>query len=235
MKNNNTKVNKSLNEVLNLINNRDKRDFEIDKVNREKLIAKGFVLAEAKRKVEIDTGKIVGIENVVNRIKKDLIEDDKIIALEGLCGVGKSTTSKALKKELGAKVFSFGEVFRYLAYCHFVKSENDYGAITKNLHYKIEHNDLKLYLNEINITDSLEKHLTRPEFVVRVPEVAEKTQHVVVSFFQKEIKKLRSMSEERIILEGRAFTLDFLPCDVRFELVADSTIRAKRRLDQDED
>jgi len=235
MKKQKQKINQYLDEVLDLINKRDNKDFEINEVNRGNLICKGFVLAKANRKIEVDTGKIVGIENVVDHIKKKLTEDDRIIALEGLCGVGKSTTSKALKKELGAKVFSFGEFFRYLAYCCFVKSDQNYEDIVESLNYRIEHNDLKLYSKARNLTDTLEKHLASPELVVRVPEVAEDTQHLAVAFFQKEIKKLKSESDERIILEGRAFSLDFLPCDIRVELKADPIIRAKRRMNQDKD
>ena len=45
----------------------------------------------------------------------------------------------------------------------------------------------------------------------------------------KEISQLTKQTNKKIIMEGREFTLDFIPSDLRINLVADARTRAKRR------
>ncbi len=227
--------NYSLQEVLDLLIKRDMEDAEISKSNSLELIKKGLNKVEPKRKLTIDTGIVVGIENVINHIKNSLNDDDQIIALEGLSGVGKSSTAKALQRELQAASFSFGEIFRYLAYMKYKKQINDHKKVLEEVEYGLLDNALCLYCGNENLTHKLVKDLTEPNLVSLVPNVSAVTQDIAINFVSKEISRLKAVYDRRIIIEGRDFTLDFLPCDIRIELYADPMIRAKRRFHQDID
>ena len=225
----------SLQEVHDLLLRRDTEDAVIDRNNRENLIQKGLSTIEPKRYLKIDTGVIVGIDNVVEHIQGQLLEEDKIISLQGLSGVGKSSTAKALKNSLGAVSFSFGEIFRYLTYQHYVHNISNFKEIIQPVEYRFYDKNLCLFCGDNNITHNLATHLMVPDLVSRVPSVAAQTQDIVINFVKKEIDKIGNQTECILIIEGRNFTLDFLPCDLRIELYADSMIRAKRRFHQDID
>jgi hypothetical protein len=62
-----------------------------------------------------------------------------------------------------------------------------------------------------------------------VVETAEKYQKEVIEFCAKEITKIKENSKTKILIEGRSFTLDFLPSDLRIKLFADAPIRDKQR------
>lgn len=225
----------SLQEVHDLLIKRDLEDAEISKNNRSNLLEKGMTAIEPKRFIKVDTGIIVGIENVVRHITEQIFEDDKVISLQGLSGVGKSSTSKALKHNINGLSFSFGEIFRYLAYKHYLHGIDDFNEILEPIHYRQIENNLCLFCVEDNITHELSRHLTEPLLVSKVPSVAAQTQDIAIRFVKKEIERISSENSCKIIIEGRDFTLDFLPCDLRIELYADPMIRAKRRLNQDID
>jgi cytidylate kinase len=218
----------------NLID-RDKADSKISLANKKDLIAKGLVFLPPKRRIKIDTGQIVGIENVVQHIIREISPDDKVIALEGLSGAGKSTTAKALHTEIQAILFSFGEVFRYLCYKEKVHNQKDHTINLQALNYRLWENRLSLFDKDVEVSHHLARHLTDPDLVSMVPSVASKTQEVVIRFIAKEIERINAEHHHKIILEGRDYTLDFLPCDLRIELWANPFIRAKRRLGQDID
>lgn len=230
----------SLSEVLRLIEERDKEDQKIDEVNRSDLQKKGFKLKEPKKFLDIDTGETVGAGNVVREIKQYLDDAIKVIALEGLSGAGKSTTAKHLKEEVPSFVFSMGEVFRYLAYMKIEKAtKQDISEIVSDLRYNIEHHDICLcrISDNKNITHELKDELVEPYLVAQIPEkIASKYQAEVIGFVDRGLQELKQKGLERkIIIDGRAFTLDFLSCDLRVRLHAEAIIRAKRRLNQDYD
>ena len=174
---------------------------------------------------------MIGVSNVVKFIKEKLSDKDKIISITGISGTGKSTTAEKLKKELGAVKFSMGEIFRYLTYLKIknTKSKIDFKEIIKNMHYKMESGSLNLFDSNLNITKSLKKELRLAKIDTGVPETASITQELVLGFMAKEISQLTKQTNKKIIMEGREFTLDFIPSDLRINLVADARTRAKRR------
>lgn len=225
----------SLDEVLHQILQRDEEDRLISINNRKELIEKGLKPSEAKRRLSINTGEVVGIENVVEKIKSELFDSDKIIAIEGCSGAGKSSTTKALHAELSAISFSFGEVFRFLCYQENVRLDTNHQKSLTESRYQLIDNSLSLFHLDVDVSHHLSRHINDPEFSRLVPQTAAKNQDVVIEFMIKEIERINSEHNHKIILEGRDFTLDFLPCDLRVELWADAIIRAKRRLNQDFD
>ena len=221
-------------EVLKELMERDKKDAEIDKTNREKLVEQGLEIISPKRFLEIDSGKIEGVENVAGIIKSEILDaDHRIITLEGISGAGSSSVSEKLQEDLGMIKFSMGEIFRYLTY----KIQNEKmpkkeikGAF-QNFNYKIEKGGICLYDGETNITQKLgKKQLSDPKIDSQVPETASLSQKLTIEFMQSELEKLRQKKIKKpILIEGRAFTLDFIPSDMRIKLVADPSIRAERR------
>jgi cytidylate kinase len=160
-----------------------------------------------------------------------LIKSEHIITLEGISGSGKSSTAECLAKNLGAVRFSFGELFRYLTYLKLVKGIDNLEAEFKSMSYHYSGSKLFLYHGTKNISKTLASALRSPEIERNVPKVAEITQKPSIELFAREIALL-GKSGRKVIIEGRAFTLDFLPSDVRIKLRCDARIRAKRRLKQ---
>jgi cytidylate kinase len=225
----------SLSEAHKQLIERDQADGKISVANKQDLVAKGLVQISPKRTIEINTGLVVGVSNVVEVIIKELKESEKIIAIDGLSGVGKSSTAKALRERLAAVSFSFGEVFRFLCYLDKVRGERDHRSNLKESKYVLTENSLDLYYQNINVSHHLSKHINDPDFSCLVPEVAANNQGLVIEFVSRQIKLVSQNHNRKVILEGRDFTLDFLPCDLRIKLWADAMIRAKRRLNQDFD
>ncbi len=221
-----------LEDVHKQLVDRDTADAKISIKNKQELIKKGLKTISPKRKIVIDTGEIFGVKNVVDIIFDKLKKDDKIIAIEGLSGVGKSSTTLELKERLSAVSFSFGEIFRYLCYLEFIKEKKDHINNLSKVNYKIINKSLYLFDGEDNITEGLFVQLSNPTLVSMVPRTASMTQELVINFIADEIQKISLSEDLTILIEGRDYTLDFLPCDLRIELRADSIIRAKRRLKQ---
>lgn len=217
--------------VLKAIKKRDLQDAVLEKTNHQNLIRSGLSLYQSKRIITIDTGKIEGVERVAKMICDRLKKSDRVIALEGISGSGKSATADCLAKKISAIKFSFGELFRYLAYLQVIKKQNDWQKIFQHFHYRLIGNQIFLFDKKQNITKKLAFELRSAEIEKVVPEVASKTQQPALELLAQEISQLGNF-KKKIILEGRAFTLDFLPSDVRIKLRCDARIRAKRRLKQ---
>lgn len=232
MANYNNQRNISLEEVAEQLETRDRQDMEIDTINRQEMEKLGLKVLKPARSIKIDTSEIVGIDNVVQHLLSVIKPYEQIIAIQGFSGVGKSSTTKALREEINALSISFGEIFRYLTFMHYVHNETDYTKNIKCLGFAIEDDHLYLYRGKENISHGLAHHLSDPELAKLVPTVSSVCQDVVIKFLQKEIAAIRQQTNLRILLEGRAFTLDFLPCDLRIELYAHPLIRAKRRLSE---
>lgn len=239
-----------LNEILSDLTARDLKDSKIDEKNREKLEDEGLKLIKPKRTIDVDSGKIEGVENVVDVIVKEIGPSVCIISIEGVSGTGKSATAESLHKRLGTIKFSFGELFRYLTLKTLENHNINYEELFENLNYRIEKPTLfaeifknknyridgekiHLYDGDVNVS---EKHLTdlrAKELEEELPHVAAKTQKNVISFAATEIERLRGNLKKIVLLEGRNFTLDFLPSDLRIRLIADPKIRAHRRMIQE--
>lgn len=225
----NTKISEQkIKEVLNAINDRDLKDDQIDKINKTELLDAGLNLMESIETIEINTGEIVGIENVISVIKSHINENIHIIALEGKSGVGKSTTTKKLSQELKSPILSMGDIFRYITVLQLEDGKIP-ADIFDRLHYQKHEGEIKLFDLECNITETFGHKLRKPEVEKGLPNVAKHHQKDVIEFCQKEILKIREAKSNRILLEGRSFTLDFLPADLRIVLYADPLVRAERR------
>jgi len=222
----------AVSETLNSLLERDLKDMEIDRENRAKLELEGLALCSSKKTIKIDTGRVGGIENVVNLIAGEAGPDDKIITLEGASGVGKTSTAERLAEKLGAVKLSFGEVFRYLTYLALKENGSGDGLFREaigRLFYSVKDDSVELMDEQKNISVFLADELRSAEVERKLPEIAGRTQALVIGFLQKNLESLRADSDRKILIEGRAFSLDFLPCDLRVKLIADPSIRADRR------
>lgn len=224
----------SLNQILNELRVRDKEDLKIDRANRKKLVKEGLPLRRPVKFIEIDTSKIEGVEKVVDLIISQLDQKSRIISIEGLSGVGKSSTAELLQKKLKAIKFSIGEIFRYLTYKTQIKKcpIKKLSSILKNVHYRLIEGHLCLFDGKKNITQKLTKELYDPKLETVIPKISALSQKIVIQFLAKQLEKFKKRSKRKILIEGRAFTLDFLPTDFRIRLTADIKIRAKRRQNQ---
>lgn len=219
-------------EVMIALEERDFKDMEIDELSRKELIGKGLRLQKSKKLITIDTGKIEGVENVLEIIESHVNKNIKIIAIEGKSGTGKSSTTKELGRKIDGQIFSMGEIFRYVTY-HFQTAKNV--NLTKTLDrlcYKMNAGVLKLFDDEINISDGFAKILRDKNIEEDLPKIAALLQKDVIEFSQRHISNLKKSMSGIILIEGRSFTLDFLPSDLRVRLVVDPSIRAERRWTQ---
>jgi len=228
---NHTKI--SLEEIENAIVARDKKDAEIDRENRIELVKKGLRLIQPKKIIKIDTGKVIGVPNVVNLIKKEITDSDTIIAVEGESGCGKSSTAKMLAEEHETGIISASDIFRYLTYSKLKDQSKKIAEIIASLEYKLNNDRIYLFEDQTNITKDLHSQLHTHEIDLNVAHVASRSQAQVIGFLSGEILRLSGHVDKKIIFEGRAFTLDFLPCDLRVVLFADVDVRAKRRMEQE--
>ncbi|MEM4641294.1 MAG: uracil phosphoribosyltransferase [Candidatus Pacearchaeota archaeon] len=219
-----------ISEIMKALIERDFKDIEIDEKNRKELIKKGLIIQKPKKEIIVDTGKTEGVKDVIELIKSNISRDVKVIAIEGMSGTGKTTTAKELKKAIKGKLFSMGEIFRYLTYCYKEKKEFNLKRVLERLSYKIIEGNLKLFDGKLNVSDELSKELRTEVIEKAVPEISKFMQEYVIKFVQKQISNLKKKFPGIIIIEGRSFTLDFLPSDLRVKLVADPMIRAERKL-----
>lgn len=211
---------------------RDRKDDLINEKNYKEFVDLGLKPNLRGRHVVVDTGIYVGIENVVDLIIDQIKDEDRVITIQGLSGTGKSSTAKFLAKKLNGATFSLGEVFRYLTY-RYNEGKVDLVKIIKGLDYRWVEKDINLFEGEKNISIILLKELRSEKIEQLVPMVASLCQKEVVEFMTHQISKLAQEGERRIVIEGRKFTLDFLPCDLEVELTADTEIRAIRRSKQE--
>jgi len=223
----------NIEEVKNAIVSRDAKDAKIDQKNRTELVSEGLQIIYPKKTIKIDTGEIIGIPNVVDLIVKQIRGSDRIISVEGESGCGKSSTAKMLAEKFGTSVISASDIFRYLTYTKQNDNSKEIKQIISDLGYQQDKDQLCLCNSQVNITKDLHKKLHTYEIDVEVAQVAEISQSEVIEFLNKEIKHLLASGDKKIIIEGRAFTLDFLPADLRIKLFADIVVRVERRLVQE--
>ena len=220
--------NQKIKEIFRELVERDFQDTEINRRNRENLIKLGFIPLESKKRLKIDTGRIE-VKDVVEIIKSNIGEDIKIISIDGKSGAGKGAAAKELQKAIHGQLFSMGEVFRYLTYKLMTGEQVSFHNICANLSYKRENNQMCLFDGNMNISRELAKELRTTELENRASTVAAQTQDIVIKFMKKEIERFNAESAQKILIEGRAFSLDFLPGDLRVEFVVDPEVAAERR------
>jgi len=149
-----------------------------------------------------------------------------IIAIDGPSASGKSTTAKAVSKRLGFIYLDTGAMYRAVT-LGISESEielnnhNEVKLYLKSLKIEFDQND-QIILNGKNVTDSIRtvKISSNVSKVSAILEVREKMVQV-----QRNIA-----GDNNCVLEGRDIgTVVFPNADFKFFLIADITIRAKRR------
>ena len=151
-----------------------------------------------------------------------------IIAIDGPSASGKSTTAKAVSKRLGFIHLDTGAMYRAvtLGISESKIEPSDYNKVKlylKSLKIEFDQND-QIMLNGKNVTDSIRtvKISSNVSKVSAIPEVREKMVQV-----QRNIA-----GDNNCVLEGRDIgTVVFPNADFKFFLIADITIRAKRRFE----
>jgi cytidylate kinase len=225
-------MNKNLDRIHKSIIERDNKDAKIYDENRRSLTKVGLRLYKPKRIIKINTGEVIGVNNVANLIAEQLKENEKIISIEGTSGCGKSSTAEMLAKKIGANQFSAGEIFRYLTYYLKKNPKLNPDDILLNLSLEAFGDRVCLYLEGENISVKLKNSLHAHNIDLLVADVARICQAEVIKLMSREIKRLAKNPQQKIVLDGRAQSLDFLPSDLRVILYADACVRAKRRLEQ---
>lgn len=225
-------MNTNLDKIKKAITERDKKDAETEKKNQKNMVKAGLNLHRPKRIIRINTGKVIGVLNVVNLIARQLKEGEKIISIEGVSGCGKTSTAETLAKKIGANQISAGEIFRYLTYCLREYPGAKPEDILLNLSTKVFRDRICLYRDKENVSVKFKNSLHTHNIDIKVADVAKIYQAEVLKFMSKEIERLVNNSQHKIIIDGRAYSLDFLPSDLRIILYADEKVRAERRLKQ---
>jgi hypothetical protein len=206
-------------ELLSGLMEGDWSEAEIDEQNKLRL--KDLARPVAGKKFKLDTGRMNGIDQVVGIIKGQLVAEARVIGIEGKSGTGKSATAKALSEKIGGQIISLSEIFRYL---------NDLGkgnleelkAVAGRLHFEMIERKLRLFDGEKGVV--YQEKAESDELI----QTAALMQREVIELARSGLEMLKS-SGQSVIIEGRAFTMGYLPVDLGVELVTDPAVRADRK------
>lgn len=153
-----------------------------------------------------------------------------IIAIDGPAATGKSTTAKALAKRLAFTYLDTGAMYRAVTLLTLRKkikiSENfDLISLLEQFDLKIEQHENKILviLNGEDVSDEI-RRLDVTENVSRVS---------ALSVVRKKLVKIQRKiaNDQNCVVEGRDIgTVVFPNAEVKFYVVADYDVRAKRRL-----
>ena len=149
-----------------------------------------------------------------------------IIAIDGPSASGKSTTAKAVSKRLGFIHLDTGAMYRAVT-LGFSESEIELN----------NHNEVKLYLKSLKIEfDQNDQILLNGKDVtnlIRTVKISSNVSKVsaILEVREKMVQVQRNIAgDNNCVLEGRDIgTVVFPNADFKFFLIADITIRAKRR------
>ncbi|MCK5237327.1 MAG: (d)CMP kinase [Deltaproteobacteria bacterium] len=151
-----------------------------------------------------------------------------MIAVDGPSGVGKSTVSKLVAKELGYQYVDTGAMYRAFAVGVKeagidIKSEEALNAFIDSVKIELTGNGEKVLLNGRDVSK-----------VIREPWAGELTSKVSaispVREFLVSLQREIGASSEGIVMEGRDIgTVVFPEAEVKIFLTASSEVRAKRR------
>ena len=151
-----------------------------------------------------------------------------IIAIDGPSASGKSTTAKAVSKRLGFIHLDTGAMYRAVT-LGISESEielnnhNEVKLYLKSLKIKFDQND-QIMLNGKNVTD-----------LIRTVKISSNVSKVsaILEVREKMVQVQRNIAgDNNCVLEGRDIgTVVFPNADFKFFLIADITIRAKRRFE----
>ena len=153
-----------------------------------------------------------------------------IIAIDGPAATGKSTTAKALAQRLAFTYLDTGAMYRAVTLLTLRKkikiSENsDLVSLLEQFDLKIEQHENKIlvFLNGEDVSDEI-RRLDVTENVSRVS---------ALSIVRKTLVKIQRKiaNDQNCVVEGRDIgTVVFPNAEVKFYVVADYDVRAKRRL-----
>jgi cytidylate kinase len=155
---------------------------------------------------------------------------NRVIAIDGPAGSGKSTTARLLAAKLGYSYLDTGAMYRALTHFGLSKgiapSDGDkLKALAENLsiEFRTEKNINHVFINGVEVTDAIRT----PEVTAHVSEVsAHKGVRTAMVAKQKEIGKKGS-----IVAEGRDTTTVVFPdADIKVYMEASIRQRAQRRL-----
>jgi|GEM_PF-625275 len=206
-------------EILSALMEGDWSEAEIDEQNKLRL--NDLARPVAGKKFRLDTGRMNGIDQVVGIIKDQLGAEARVIGIEGKSGTGKSATAKALSEAIGGQIISLSEIFRYL---------NDLGkgnlmelkAVAERLHFEMIEGKLRLFDGEYGVV--YQEKAENDELI----QTAALMQREVIELARFGLEKLKS-SGKSVVIEGRAFTMGYLPVDLGVELVTGPAVRADRK------
>ena len=153
-----------------------------------------------------------------------------IIAIDGPAATGKSTTAKALAQRLAFTYLDTGAMYRAVTLLTLLKkikiSENsDLISLLERFDLKIEQHENKILviLNGEDVSDEIR----RLDVTENVSEVS------ALSIVRKTLVKIQRKvaNDQNCVVEGRDIgTVVFPNAEVKFYVVADYDVRAKRRL-----
>lgn len=155
----------------------------------------------------------------------------KIIAVDGPAGAGKSTVSKIVASKLGYTYIDTGAMYRAVGYKVFESVENGapftektLAEITEKIEITLDKN-ARVFVNGEEITNK-----------IRTPEISKLASDVSkFGFVRKKLTELqRKMAENgSVIMDGRDIGTEVLPnADVKIFLTASLVERAKRRFSE---
>jgi cytidylate kinase len=152
-----------------------------------------------------------------------------IIAIDGPAATGKSSTAKAVAEELGFTYLDTGAMYRAVTLAVLEKNISlTHGYDIKSFLASLDLNILYLEktlvieLDQVDVT----KHIRDPKVTAKVSEVSAlpAVRKAMVKFQRKLV------SDKDCIVEGRDIgTVVFPNADLKFYMIADSSIRAERR------
>ena len=152
-----------------------------------------------------------------------------IIAIDGPAATGKSSTAKAVAEELGFMYLDTGAMYRAVTLAVLEKNislthDYDIKSFLASLDLNILYLEktLVIELDQVDVT----KHIRDPKVTAKVSEVSAlpSVRKIMVKFQRK------LASDKDCIVEGRDIgTVVFPDADLKFYMIADSSIRAERR------
>ena len=152
-----------------------------------------------------------------------------IIAIDGPAATGKSSTAKAVAEKLGFMYLDTGAMYRAvtlavlekdISLTHVYTLESFLTSLDLNILYLEK--TLVIELDQVDVT----KHIRDPKVTAKVSEVSAlpAVRKAMVKFQRKLV------SDKDCIVEGRDIgTVVFPNADLKFYMIADSSIRAERR------
>jgi len=157
--------------------------------------------------------------------------EDIIIAIDGYSACGKSSTAKAVARELGYRYIDSGAMYRAVTLyfhqnnlnCH---DREDLDEALKNIHIEFKYNsetkESETYLNEVNVKNEIRKMYisNKVSEVSAIPEIR-----------REMVEQQRRMGEGgAVVMDGRDIgTVVFPYADLKIFMTSEFDVRAERR------